>query len=400
MLKQTFRWADVHAVDLMCWSYLFIVLAFVVYLTGGHEMDTEYEQAATLSNLSAVSSRRMLKGGAVDADGGGLDTDAFIAGDGTRLSIMWVLLACGVFLNMLYTATSICMPFEKLNVFLVSGGEMLKNDLVIFVIIFGLVTITFFVSMFFLYPRSGIAELPQVASFNTPYNAAKALLELSLTGSSTYINLDPDGWNLLGWAAGLDMAIFLFMYFCYTLVALVLLLNLLIAMLSNTYENVRKESTLRCRVSFAQCVLKLELVAESLGMPTQVGEHADDMYVYKFRSVAPNSDGGGTGGERDPFNEPYAEEGALERVEEKLDALIKALPTEGLGALLQPTKGGDGAASEDGGIAEWETCSSPTLGAVHSSMQAVQASAGKLLRSTTRDLPALTPPHSPPAAPS
>ena len=48
--------------------------------------------------------------------------------------------------------------------------------------------------------------------------------------------------------------------------SLILLLNLLIAMLSFTFETVREESTLQCRTSFAQHLMRLELLAESAGM--------------------------------------------------------------------------------------------------------------------------------------
>merc|ERR1739848_175513 len=96
---------------------------------------------------------------------------------------------------------------------------------------------------------------------------------------------------------GFDMICFGFFYILYIIVSLILLLNLLVAMLSNTFEMVRQDSTLKCRTSFAQLLLKYEMVANSLGMATHAGEKVGDKYVFNFRSV----EGSGSGGS-DPFD--------------------------------------------------------------------------------------------------
>merc|ERR1712216_438049 len=79
-----------------------------------------------------------------------------------------------------------------------------------------------------------------------------------------------------------------------------------------------------CRLSFARSVLKLELVARSLGMPIVVGEKAGEKYVFNFRSVEPNPEGGSAGGSEDPFEIPDG--GAVMRIEreqEKMKAQIE-----------------------------------------------------------------------------
>ena len=55
--------------------------------------------------------------------------------------------------------------------------------------------------------------------------------------------------------------IWLLVYLLFVILSLILLLNLLIAMLSFTFESVRSESTLQCRTSFAQTIMRLELYA-------------------------------------------------------------------------------------------------------------------------------------------
>ena len=94
-----------------------------------------------------------------------------------------------------------------------------------------------------------------------------------------------------------------------------------IAVLSNTFQAVEGESILQSRTSFATGILKLELLAESFGMSTRVGKLVGDAYVFEFRSVQRNSEGGGTSGSADPFEEPD-EGGPLARIERKLDDLL------------------------------------------------------------------------------
>lgn len=80
------------------------------------------------------------------------------------------------------------------------------------------------------------------------------------------------------------------------------------------------EAVLQSRTSFATGILKLELICQSFGMDTKVGERVGDRYVFNFKSVAKNSEGGGTGGGTDPFEVPD-EGGALARIEAKLEQI-------------------------------------------------------------------------------
>mmetsp|Transcript_21387 Transcript_21387/g.54758 ORF Transcript_21387/g.54758 Transcript_21387/m.54758 type:complete len:165 (+) Transcript_21387:127-621(+) len=80
-------------------------------------------------------------------------------------------------------------------------------------------------------------------------------------------------------------------------------------MMSHTFEEVRRSSTLQCRTSYARCVVRYELVAASFGMQVAVGElESSGMHVHKFRIVERNSEGFRTGGTSDPF---YDGENAL-----------------------------------------------------------------------------------------
>ena len=62
------------------------------------------------------------------------------------------------------------------------------------------------------------------------------------------------------------------LYYFYVLMAMILLLNLLIALMGSTFTKVTEESTLRYRQDFARRVLRLELLARRMNVRTNVGK--------------------------------------------------------------------------------------------------------------------------------
>lgn len=79
------------------------------------------------------------------------------------------------------------------------------------------------------------------------------------------------------------LACFSACYILFILLSVVLLLNLLIALLTHTFDEVLDNSTLEARLHFSRYLIKLELLAEPLGMRTRVGERAlDGRYLYSF----------------------------------------------------------------------------------------------------------------------
>ena len=89
-------------------------------------------------------------------------------------------------------------------------------------------------------------------------------------------------------------------------------------MLSFSFDGVREASTLKCRLAFAQYVLRLEMYAEHIGIDAKVGTITPDgRRTFEFRAV----EGGGKvvedgvvvaaaldGGQEDPFRDtqPYS----------------------------------------------------------------------------------------------
>ena len=113
-------------------------------------------------------------------------------------------------------------------------------------------------------------------------------------------------------------------------------MNLLIALLTYTFDGVRESSLLTSRLVFAQSLMRLELVAGSFGIRTRCGERQrDGPYTYQFRTrdrrhkFGDEVDDGYAGdlhGGANPFEEPLPTpigrvEKTLAHVQERLDAL-------------------------------------------------------------------------------
>ena len=107
--------------------------------------------------------------------------------------------------------------------------------------------ISYFIAMFITYPAPG----PQVPQFNNFYTAFKGLLDLALIGQpmdlvifegeaepgESHLSLNP--WDRT------DLYLFVAFYYMYVLVAVVLLLNLLIALMGNTFTKVQEDAVLQ-----------------------------------------------------------------------------------------------------------------------------------------------------------
>ena len=125
-------------------------------------------------------------------------------------------------------------------------------------------------------------------------------------------------------------------YLIFILLSIILLLNLLIAMLSFTFKAVREESTLKCRLSFAQYILRLEMYAKLMGLDTQVGGLSPDgRRVYEFRAV----EGGGKGGGEDPFRDEHDLtlddlKGEITALDDKLTKVVSLLTVSKLSTVV------------------------------------------------------------------
>ena len=208
-------------------------------------------------------------------------------GDASDLTaIMWLCISMAILTGAPHIAGGLFLPYERLNILMITVGKILRQDLLVFMVIFSFFVIEFGLSLFMLYPRSGTIFISQVDAFNLWESALKSILELALTGSPTEIDLTAD-WSELSVAQMVNFGLFLILYIFYAVLALILLLNLFVAMLSATYVEVNRESTLQSRGAFAQLIMRHELVSSAWGLTSRVGEDkGGGKFTYDFRSCS------------------------------------------------------------------------------------------------------------------
>jgi hypothetical protein len=202
---------------------------------------------------------------------------------------------------------------------------------------FSNVVFTFYFSLYVIYPTAiGFERVGAVEAFSSPSEGFTDLLQLCFLGREFEIDITRYYDAELSGAQKFDLALFFILYYMLILITIVLLLNLLIAMLSFTFEEVRSDATLQCRLAFARNVLRLETYAQRLGMRTRVGKHIPEKgkYVFEFRTVSDKT------GSHDPFTDQEdREEGTsvydtkerLESIEAKMEALAVSVD-----AILHP----------------------------------------------------------------
>eukprot|EP00966_Prymnesium_polylepis_P084942 1966526-Prymnesium_polylepis.1 len=166
----------------------------------------------------------------------GYDEGEAAQGLPNRHASLWLFLAIGVFAQALYVSNQFLLPHQRLGVLRLTVERMLFNDIATFMVLFLIYFLTFFVVLFALYPRSGAETLPQVPQFNDVIDALVAMLQLGFIGDP--VQMETAGWNDRGMTTWqkVDLGAFIFAYFWYVVIAMILLLNLLIAMMGHTFQ--------------------------------------------------------------------------------------------------------------------------------------------------------------------
>ena len=164
--------------------------------------------------------------------------------------------------------------------------------------------------------------------FISPLSAVQSLIELGFIGERVEVDLlegltQHDGTfrGTMKWGLFLTFSLF---YGNYVIMSLVLLLNLLIAMMGDTYSSALEHATRQFRVNFARRVLRLELQLTifsrmglvSLNCGEKVGTGKDAVWVYNYRNYQPNAEGGGTRGAKASMFDEDVEKEAEEDAED------------------------------------------------------------------------------------
>ena len=238
-------------------------------------------QTVTVSYAQLQAAGRSLRGGGGPASAADIALyNAWQLTNEGAWALLWLVQGLSLLFLTMHLATVFFQPFLKTNILFLTIWEMIRNDIAVFMAVFFWLFIAFYLCLFVVYPRSGDMALPQVKSFNSLMSVL-GLLDLSLLGERIEFNPLLQSAEHLSHAQFITLWVWLMLYYVWLGFSMILMINLLIAMLTNTYEMVRAESDLRARLSFATGIMKLELIADALGMRTHVGQTHKDYFVYQ-----------------------------------------------------------------------------------------------------------------------
>jgi len=272
-----------------------------------------------------------------EADDERWDASLFSARD--RTDVLLMPLSFASFLHVTAFFSELLFQVEGLGVFYKTVFMMLRTDVKNWVVLFSIFLLNYGMVMYITYPRFSpelqqnlTAVPPQILAnaevgmyaeaapqFLRLVTALQALTELAFIGEVLVFDLDL-GTSMYDdtLRGGLKLTLFLLFYafyLVYIVMSLVLLLNLLIAMMGDTYADAKEHATREYRVNFARRVLRLELqllVFSKCGLVTlncgdKIGTGADATWVHNYRNYKPNAEGGGTRGAKRPMFEEEVE---------------------------------------------------------------------------------------------
>jgi len=206
----------------------------------------------------------------------------------------WLLIGIGFFLKIYAFIDMVFRPYTQLSILIISVRQVLQGELMLFMTLFLFFISTVIVTMVTIYPDHRAREdLPQAADFFHPLQASMAVLIAGFTGEPLELNMNPELLEPLGLWQKVGMFFFFVTYVMFIFLSLILLLNLLIALLGSTFVKTQEQATQQGRIQLARIVLRLELVADFIGVDTHAGEHSGDdgEYVHKFRSTMRDMNG-------------------------------------------------------------------------------------------------------------
>jgi len=278
-----------------------------------------------------------------------------------RTDALLIPLSLASFLQIQAFCSALLFQFERLGVFYRMVFMMLFSDVASWVVLFVIFLINYGMVLYITYPRFepelslNLTQIPSsmlttqysepAPDFLSILSAVQSLVELAFIGEPLNFDLEEGLLQNDGTTRGaLKLTLFLLFYafyLFYIIMSLVLLLNLLIAMMGDTYSGARENATRQFRVNFARRVLRLELqllVLSRCGLVTlncgsRVNTEDGAMWVFNYRNYVANAEGGGRGGKKSMFEddvERFAEDD--ERDDDGPGALDDGVMAEALAA--------------------------------------------------------------------
>ena len=194
---------------------------------------------------------------------------------GSRDHYVWPLLAYSIFSEASDITHGLFVSSQRYGVFALVIENVLAADVSTYLIFLMLYLFKFWATLYIVYPRAGEGQLHQVESFNQWYESLKQMFDFSLgTGERFAVDLQRstlDGQDVseaislgdLDLPRMAGIVLFGWYYLWCAVILSILLVRLLMAMMTNTYNGVRNQAVRHWRVQFARCVLQMEMISRN-----------------------------------------------------------------------------------------------------------------------------------------
>jgi hypothetical protein len=204
---------------------------------------------------------------------------------------IWIFMASGILLEMNFFFLALVNPDQELGILFITINKMLSQDIAKFMKVFTIIFINYGFAMYICYPRVGDIFLPlNSPEFNSLSAAIQALIELALLGETPALKLG--GFEDFTTAQMIEFWVYTLFLLNYLIMALILLLNLLIAMMGDTFATVQEQAVREWRVANCQMMLRLEMLARRFATVNS-GEQMGDAWFVLNRTVDAIEEGGG-----------------------------------------------------------------------------------------------------------
>ena len=237
-----------------------------------------------------------------------------------RSKVVPLLLAPAIFLGVLYEMYELFSTSKLLGSLSIMFTKMFKENVSTWLAFFLFFLMQFWFAIILVLPINPIDE----EADQTPSSLLFNLLVLAFTGDNFDLDFGLSGdttsrdWRvgdrgdyLIGVA--LPRAFLIFFYVVFMIVSVIILLNLLIAMMSSTYDEIYKIAEMESRHMKARRVLRMELLTKALMRCLRIdqrvgnkdkGKDGSDRFYYDVITVENNVEGQVVDGGSNIFNDP------------------------------------------------------------------------------------------------
>jgi len=229
------------------------------------------------------------------------DADAAFASERVRVLLALACSTCWLLVFM-----QIFVPFEHLGVFSAMVGKMLFQDVRNFLIVQLPIMLAFSTSMHVLHAHAPAAR------YSLFWSTMETLFMMLFVGADVNMNEASASGAYFDRGSfkpedSFAPVLFYLLYVTFIIVSVILMLNLLIALMSSTYESSQLEATLTWRISFARLVFRMDTLGPRvLKRATKVKDRdifveaaASDPFQYAEQDLL---GGGGTAADSNAMN--------------------------------------------------------------------------------------------------